>query len=245
MPRGISILGYANEIGKIHTWYSAPENNGNNAKRHNSFIWFVFMMFGLRMHLFFFFRTFILEKNNRSQHIDKHGHGKTNGMAWQWMISENSNVKRRYCCKEKWDWTVKSKMKTVNLIAFSKIAIKLAENKAIFIIANATELSTSKHSSQFQSIEKTEDTPMFPKKLPEPPQLKEHPPSVDSSDGEDDVIPAHSKDRIERLSKYGSKLALQTPGGSTQNFDLQVSISYMSKCPFNTPLLILLIRNDS
>lgn len=95
--------------------------------------------------------------------------------------------------------------------------------------ANSSELNNSKHSSQFQSIEKTEDTPMFPKKLPEPPQLKEHPPSVDSSDGEDDVIPIHSDTRKERSasgqlsqhSKYGSK---HSPAGSMHSFDLQVII---------------------
>lgn len=89
-------------------------------------------------------------------------------------------------------------------------------------------MNASKHSSQFQSIEKTEDTPMFPKKLPEPPQLKEHPPSMDSSDGEDDVIPLHSNPRKERSSsgqmsqhsKYGTK---HSPAGSTHSFDLQVT----------------------
>lgn len=87
------------------------------------------------------------------------------------------------------------------------------------------------HSAQFQSIEKTEDTPMFPKKLPEPPQLKEHPPSMDSSDGEDDIIPLpQSKSRKDRSSsgqlsqhsKYGSRHGLHSPGGSTHSFDLQV-----------------------
>lgn len=71
---------------------------------------------------------------------------------------------------------------------------------------------------------------MFPKKLPEPPQLKEHPPSVDSSDAEDDVITARSNTRKERSasgqlsqhSKYGSKGTLHSPIGSTQSFDLQV-----------------------
>lgn len=102
-------------------------------------------------------------------------------------------------------------------------------------IANAADLSASKHSSQFQSIEKTEDTPMFPKKLPEPPLLKEQPPSMDSSDGEDDVIPLpQSKTRKERSasgqlsqhSKYGSKHGLHSPGGSTHSFDLQVMKFY-------------------
>lgn len=99
----------------------------------------------------------------------------------------------------------------------------------IFLIGSTTDLSTSKHSSQFQSIEKTEETPMFPKKLPEPPQLKEHPPSIDSSDGEDDVA-VQSNNRKERsasgqlsqYSRYGSKGALYSPAGSTHSFDLQV-----------------------
>lgn len=104
-------------------------------------------------------------------------------------------------------------------------------NIVCICLANAVDLSASKHSSQFQSIEKTEDTPMFPKKLPEPPQLKEHPPSMDSSDGEDDIIPLpQSKSRKERSSsgqssqhsKYGSKHGLHSPGASTQSFDLQV-----------------------
>lgn len=93
-------------------------------------------------------------------------------------------------------------------------------------------MSASKHSSQFQSIEKTEDTPMFPKKLPETPQLKEQPPSMDSSDGEDDIIPLpHSKTRKERSAsgqssqhtKFGSRHGLHSPGSSTHSFtDLQV-----------------------
>lgn len=66
---------------------------------------------------------------------------------------------------------------------------------------------------------------MFPKRLPEPPQLKE--PSIDSSEGEDDVIPIHTTTRKERSasgqlsqhSKYGTK---QSPAGSTHSFDLQV-----------------------
>lgn len=72
---------------------------------------------------------------------------------------------------------------------------------------------------------------MFPKKLPEPPQLKEHPPSIDSSDGEDDNAVVPSKNRNERsasgqlsqYSKYGSKGALYSPAGSTHSFDIQVS----------------------
>lgn len=72
---------------------------------------------------------------------------------------------------------------------------------------------------------------MFPKKLPEPPQLKEHPPSIDSSDGDEDDAVVPSKNRNERsasgqlsqYSKYGSKGALYSPAGSTHSFDLQVS----------------------
>lgn len=105
------------------------------------------------------------------------------------------------------------------------------QNKHLNLTGSATDLNTSKHSSQFQSIEKTEETPMFPKKLPEPPQLKEHPPSVDSSDGEDDDATVPSKNRNERsasgqlsqYSKYGSKSALYSPVGSMHSFDLQVS----------------------
>lgn len=101
--------------------------------------------------------------------------------------------------------------------------------------ANAADLSASKHSSQFQSIEKTEDTPMFPKKLPEPPQLKEHPPSLDSSEGEDEVITVHPKTRKERsssgqvsqYSKFGSKHGLHSPAGSTHSFDLQVTFYFV------------------
>lgn len=70
---------------------------------------------------------------------------------------------------------------------------------------------------------------MFPKKLPEPPQLKEHPPSLDSSDGEEEVIPLQIKTRKERsssqVSKFGSKHGLHSPVGSTHSFDLQVLFS--------------------
>lgn len=88
----------------------------------------------------------------------------------------------------------------------------------------------SKHSKQMSSIEKTEETPMFPKKM-HPPVLKEHPPSIGSSDGEDsndefgDIT--NKGDRSESLqlassSKFGSKGALHSPIGSTHSFDLQV-----------------------
>lgn len=73
---------------------------------------------------------------------------------------------------------------------------------------------------------------MFPKKLPELPKLKEHPPSVESSDGDDDVenlIPSHSKAKersasgqLSQHSKFGSKGALHSPVGSMHSFDLQV-----------------------
>lgn len=80
------------------------------------------------------------------------------------------------------------------------------------------------------SIEKTEETPMFTKK-PRPPTLKEHPPSVDSSDGED----SHEEQNSIRCadggqlssSKYGSKGALHSPIGSTHSFDLQVSMGIL------------------
>lgn len=100
---------------------------------------------------------------------------------------------------------------------------------------STSEIDTSKHSSQFQSIEKTEETPMFPKKLP-PPQLKEHPPSIDSSDGEDGddnasvrQIPRKERSESGQMSyhsKFGSKGALHSPIGSMHSFDLQVKYSY-------------------
>lgn len=74
---------------------------------------------------------------------------------------------------------------------------------------------------------------MFPKKLPEPPQLKEQPPSIDSSEGEDDIeITTITKGRKERLSsgqlsqhsKYSLKHGFHSPVGSTHSFDLQVKI---------------------
>lgn len=110
-----------------------------------------------------------------------------------------------------------------------------------FLDRSMSEVETSKHSSQFQSIEKTEETPMFPKKLP-PPQLKEHPPSVDSSDGEEEeAAAARSKQRKERSesgqlshhSRFGSKGALHSPVGSMHSFDLQVCTHYVFP-PFST-----------
>lgn len=101
----------------------------------------------------------------------------------------------------------------------------------MFEVASTTDLSASKHSSQFQSIEKTEDTPMFPKKLHEPPQLKEYPPSIDSSEGEDeiDVLTTRRNERsasgqLSQHSKYSSKHGLHSPIGSTHSFDLQVKL---------------------
>lgn len=117
--------------------------------------------------------------------------------------------------------------------------------------ANAADLSASKHSSQFQSIEKTEDTPMFPKKLPETPQLKEQPPSIDSSDGEDDIIPLpHSKPRKERSasgqsqhSKYSSRHGLHSSNSSTHSFtDLQVMGNFYS---FALSIVFLLVLRYS
>ena len=115
-----------------------------------------------------------------------------------------------------------------------------------------SEVDNSKHSTQFQSIEKTEETPMFPKKLQSPPQLKEHPPSIDSSDGEEDEpITASSTIRKESgqlslHSKYGSKGALHSPGGSTHSFDLQVSFDAVFRRQFNFcgcfPVIFLLIH---
>lgn len=123
------------------------------------------------------------------------------------------------------------KVKTISLkifIVYGSVGNVVIEKKFTASAADA-----SKHSSQFQSIEKTEETPMFPKKLPEPPQLKEHPPSIDSSEGEeyDDVLTSRSsatrKERsasgqLSQHSKFGSRGALHSPIGSTHSFDLQV-----------------------
>lgn len=92
---------------------------------------------------------------------------------------------------------------------------------------------------------------MFPKKLPEPPQLKEHPPSIDSSDGEDDVATTQTTTRKERSSsgqlsqhsKYSAKHGLHSPAGSTHSFDLQVNNRYTMKPTENTEILLLLITN--
>lgn len=85
------------------------------------------------------------------------------------------------------------------------------------------------------SIEKTDDTPMFPKKLP-PPLLKQQPPSAESSDADDshdefaDNSTRTDRSEINQLSKskYGSRGALHSPIGSTHSFDLQVKITFYS-----------------
>lgn len=102
------------------------------------------------------------------------------------------------------------------------------------LVASVAE-ANKQHSSQFQSIEKTEETPMFPKRLHELPQLKEHPASIDSSDGEDEVgivIPIRTKTKersasgqLSQHSKFGSRGALHSPAGSMHSFDLQVVTS--------------------
>lgn len=86
---------------------------------------------------------------------------------------------------------------------------------------------------------------MFPKKLPEPPQLKEHPPSIDSSEGEDDVVQTHSKTRKERsasgqLSQNSrTKHGLHSPAGSMHSFDLQVALLlHYSRCFFLHQMLL-------
>lgn len=103
-------------------------------------------------------------------------------------------------------------------------------NFYLFLDPSQSDNEPSKHSKQMSSIEKTEETPMFPKKM-HPPVLKEHPPSVDSSEGEesnDEFGDISIKgDRSESLqlassSKYGSKGALHSPIGSAHSFDLQV-----------------------
>lgn len=90
----------------------------------------------------------------------------------------------------------------------------------------------SKHSKQMSSIEKTDDTPMFPKKKLPPPLLKQQPPSAESSDEDShDELADNSlradRSEIRQLSKstYESKGALHSPIGSTHSFDLQVNIS--------------------
>lgn len=80
------------------------------------------------------------------------------------------------------------------------------------------------------SIEKNEMTPMFTKKI-QTPELKEHPPSVDSSDDEDE--PQDNDNQCIGLGKlsnstFGSKGALHSPIGSTHSFDMQVNIKLSS-----------------
>lgn len=102
---------------------------------------------------------------------------------------------------------------------------------------DSAQSQSKQHSIQMSSIEKTEETPMFPKKM-HPPELKEHPPSVEDSTDEDDEDDdedneAQSKQRVSRCAsepprqtavgkKFGSKSALHSPIGSTHSFDLQV-----------------------
>lgn len=80
------------------------------------------------------------------------------------------------------------------------------------------------------SIEKTDDTPMFPKKLP-PPLLKQQPPSAESSEEDSHDEFADNSVRNDRSetnqlakSKFGSKGGLHSPIGSTHSFDIQVRI---------------------
>lgn len=105
---------------------------------------------------------------------------------------------------------------------------------------DSAQSQSKQHSIQMSSIEKTEETPMFPKKM-HPPELKEHPPSVeDSSDDDDDeeVDEDAGKQRVSRCAsepprqtaagkKFGSKSALHSPIGSTHSFDLQVNIVFV------------------
>lgn len=119
-----------------------------------------------------------------------------------------------------------------NVEKFTGIFFKFFFDR-IFVDPSTSEAEqASKHSKQMSSIEKTDDTPMFPKKLP-PPLLKQQPPSAESSDADDshDEFTDNSvrTDRTEMhqlsKSKFGSKGALHSPIGSTHSFDLQVRIS--------------------
>lgn len=78
---------------------------------------------------------------------------------------------------------------------------------------------------------------MFPKKLSEAPQLKEQPPSIDSSENEDDNVQALLKSKKKEHSstvhlshrpKSGSKGMLHSPAGSMHSFDLQVDFLFVS-----------------
>lgn len=107
--------------------------------------------------------------------------------------------------------------------------VSLATNTA----RPSADLAT--HSAQFQSIEKTEETPMFPKRLPQPPQLQNHPASIDdSSEDDDNNITAIANVRKERSasgqlsqrSRLGSRHGLHSPSSSSHNFDLQVNLMW-------------------
>lgn len=76
------------------------------------------------------------------------------------------------------------------------------------------------------SIEKTEVTPIFPKKDC-PPDVKEQPPSLDTSDEDDDEEKSYF---VKDKSKLGAqKPGLHSPNDSTRSFDLQVSNWRMEK----------------
>lgn len=75
------------------------------------------------------------------------------------------------------------------------------------------------------SIEKTEVTPIFPKKDC-PPDVKEHPPSLDTSDDEDDDHSHYANDKSKLTTQKGG---LHSPNDSTRSFDLQVSNWRMEK----------------
>ncbi|KAJ6636313.1 Protein retinal degeneration B, partial [Pseudolycoriella hygida] len=107
------------------------------------------------------------------------------------------------------------------------------DNEEVDVSTSEAE-QVSKHSKQMSSIEKTDETPMFPKKLP-PPLVNEQPASAESSDAEDshheledNSLQADPSDQLSK-SKLGSKGALHSPMGSTHNFDLQVANWRMEK----------------
>lgn len=80
------------------------------------------------------------------------------------------------------------------------------------------------------SIEKTEVTPIFPKKDCAP-DVKEHPPSLDTSDDEDDdnnVEHSHYPNDKSKLTTHKTS-GLHSPNDSTRSFDLQVSNWRMEK----------------
>lgn len=79
------------------------------------------------------------------------------------------------------------------------------------------------------SIEKTEVTPIFPKKDC-PPDVKEQPPSLDTSDEDDDDDDENShyaKDKTKLTTQKGG--GLHSPNDSNRSFDLQVSNWRMEK----------------